>query len=105
MERRGAQRAIKRLEVRFHTNTDNTAITSDLSEIGLFITTNRRVSPGTVIDLKLNLPNAQELALVGKVARSVKSMPGLVGESKSGMGIQLINPPQSYIDYVQSIRN
>jgi Tfp pilus assembly protein PilZ len=104
MEKRCENRIIKRLEVKFQTEVENTAITSDLSESGLFIRTNRGISPGTVINLKLNLPNAQELALIGKVIRSMKSMPGLIGESKSGMGIHLINPPESYISYVQSIR-
>jgi Tfp pilus assembly protein PilZ len=104
MEKRCENRVIKRLEVKFQTNVENTAITSDLSESGLFIRTNRGLSSGTVINLKLNLPNTQGLSLTGKVVRSMKSMPGLVGESKSGMGIQLINPPEGYINYVQSIR-
>ena len=107
MEKRSGDRVIKRLEVKFQVNAsvENTAITSDLSESGLFVRTNRGINHGDVINLKLNLPNAQELALVGKVVRSMKSVPGLVGESKSGIGIHLINPPDSYINYVHSIRS
>jgi Tfp pilus assembly protein PilZ len=105
MEKRRAQRVIKRLEVKFQTSVEHTAITSDLSENGLFIRTNRGVKPGSVLDLKLNLPNSQELYLSGRVVRSMKSIPGLVGYSKSGMGIELINPPADYINYVGSIRH
>jgi len=103
MERRKATRVIKRLEVKFHTDVENTAITSNLSESGLFIRTNRGVTPGSILDIKLNLPNAQELFLTGKVVRSMKTTPGLVGNAKSGMGIQLISPPANYIDYVKSL--
>lgn len=105
MEKRQATRIVKRLEVKYQIEVENTAITSDLSEIGIFIRTNRGIEPGSVINIKLNLPNAQELFLEGKVVRSRKILPGLVGESKSGMGIQLINPPDNYINYVHSLLN
>ena len=103
MEKRNSPRVIKRLEVKFHTGIENTAITSDLSETGLFIRTNRGSVPGSAIDLKLNLPNSRELFLAGKVIRSMKSMAGLTGNSESGMGIQLINPPHDYLNYIHSI--
>ncbi len=105
IERRKAPRAIKRLEVKFQTGVENTAITSNLSEIGMFIRTNRGVAPGSILNIKLNLPNSQELFLAGKVARSMRSISGLTGETKSGIGIQLINPSHDYINYVQSILN
>lgn len=105
IERRKALRTIKRLEVKFQTGVENTAITSNLSEIGMFIRTNRGVAPGSVLNIKLNLPNSQELFLTGTVVRSMRSMSGLIGETKSGIGIQLINPSHNYIDYVQSILN
>jgi Tfp pilus assembly protein PilZ len=105
MERRRSERITKRLEVKYWTNEENTAITNDLSETGLFIRTNRGMKPGSSIDLKLNLPNSQELFLSGRVVRSMKSLPGLVGDSKSGMGIELIEPPPEYIDYVRSLRS
>ncbi len=104
-EKRKAKRAIKRLEVKFQTAVENTAITSNLSEIGIFIRTNRGVAPGNVLSIKLNLPNLQELFLMGKVVRSMRSVSGLSGEAKSGMGIQLISPPHDYIKYVQSLLN
>lgn len=104
MERRKSERVVKRLEVKFQTAVENTAITNDLSETGMFINTNKGVPPGSILNIKLNLPNSQELFLTGKVVRSMRSTSGLIGEMKSGMGIQLINPPENYIDYIQSIR-
>ncbi|MEK6528940.1 MAG: PilZ domain-containing protein [Nitrospirota bacterium] len=111
MDKRQTPRAVKRLEVKFHTSAENTAITSDLSETGMFIRTARGVTPGSILNIKLNLPNLsarqqagqQEIFLTGKVVRSMKSVPGLVGISKSGMGIQLISPSDEYREYVRSI--
>jgi hypothetical protein len=111
MEKRQSPRAVKRLEVKFHTSVENTAITSDLSETGMFIRTARGVTPSSILNIRLNLPNqsarqqagAQEIFLTGKVVRSMKSVPGLIGISKSGMGIQLISPSDEYRNYVRSL--
>ena len=105
MEKRAKERIIKRLEVKFQTNVENTAITSNLSESGIFIRTKRGINPGSILDIKLNLPNTQELILKGKVVRSMTSVSGLVGEAKSGIGVQLISPPSEYISYIQSLLN
>ncbi len=102
-EKRIVPRVIKRLEVKFHTTVENTAITNNLSEVGMFIRTNRGASPGSIVNIKLNLPNARELSLTGRVVRCMRSMPGLLGDIKSGMGVQLISPPQDYVKYVHSI--
>ena len=101
MEKRKSRRVIKRLEVAFNTAVENTAITSDLSESGIFIRTNRGVMPGNILNMKLILPKLREFFLTGKVVRSLKSAPGLVGHSKSGMGIQLISPSNDYKDYIR----
>ncbi|MBI4654664.1 MAG: PilZ domain-containing protein [Nitrospirae bacterium] len=105
MEQRKAKRIIKRLEVKFNTGVENTAITSDLSENGMFIRTNRGAEHGSVINIKLNPPNARELFLTGKVVRVSGQCQGLLGGVKSGMGVQLISPPLDYMNYVQSILN
>jgi len=105
MERRKSPRINKRLEIKFQTVTEYTAITNDLSETGLFIRTNKAISTGSIVDLKLNLPNSQELFLTGKIIRSIKALPGIFNPLKSsGLGVQLINPPASYISYLNSIR-
>ena len=105
MEKRKATRVFKRLEVKFITSSENTAITSNLSETGIFISTRRDVIPGSFLNIKLNLPNAQSLALKGKVVRKMNSRSGLTGEAESGMAIQLISPSHDYIDYVHSLLN
>jgi Tfp pilus assembly protein PilZ len=105
MDKRKSDRIIKRLEIKFRTEAENTAITSDLSETGIFVTTNKGIEPGSVMNLRLNLPNSQELFLAGRVVRNIKSAPALAGNSKSGMGIQLVDPPLDYLNYVQSIRS
>ncbi len=104
MDKRKSRRVIKRLEIKFQAEVERTAITSDLSETGVFVRTTKGVQPGNIIDFRLNLPNSQELFLSGRVVRNIKSLPALVGNSKSGMGIQLIDPPLDYINYVQSVR-
>ncbi len=105
MEKRKSPRVMKRLEVKFQTKSENTVITDDLSETGLFVRTTKGINPGYSVDLKLNLPNSQQLFLSGRVVRNIKSYPGPVGTSNSGMGIELINPPSDYINYVQTLRN
>ncbi len=103
MEKRKTNRIFKKLEVKFITRSENTAITSNLSETGIFIGTKRGVDSGRILNIKLNLPNAQSLALKGKVVRKMNLMTGQAGEAESGMGIQLISPPHDYIDYVHSL--
>jgi Tfp pilus assembly protein PilZ len=104
MEKRKSDRILKRLEVRFHTDVDTTAITNDLSETGIFIRTNSGVETGTSMDLKLNLPNTQEIFLSGKVVRGMTNHPGLVGSSHSGMGVEIINPSPDYREYIRSLQ-
>lgn len=102
-EKRVAERIFKRLEVQFSTVVENTAITSNISETGMFIRTNRGLAEGSTLNIKLNLPDSKELEVKGKVVRSSKTIPGLLGNSKSGMGIHLISPPAEYVGYVQSL--
>ncbi len=105
MEKRGKDRITKRLEVKFHTDVENTAITSNLSESGIFIRTKRAIRPGSILDIKLNLPNPSALLLKGKVVRCMSSVSGPAGETKSGIGVQLISPPPEYISYINSLHN
>ncbi|MBI5195753.1 MAG: PilZ domain-containing protein [Nitrospirae bacterium] len=103
MEKRKTGRVAKRLEVKFQSPVEKTAITNDLSETGIFIKTNMGVNDGNIISFKMNLPNTQEIPLTGRVARSVRTMLGLIGESKSGIGVHLVDPPENYVNYVQSL--
>jgi Tfp pilus assembly protein PilZ len=104
-DKRKDDRIIKRLEVKFQTNGERTSITSNLSEKGLFIRTKKVLEPGSTVNLKLDLPNNSSIYLTGKVIRSVRSVTGLLGQAKSGMGISLTNPPDNYITYISSLRH
>lgn len=104
-DKRKAERISKKLEVHYVTEADQTAITSNISETGIFIITNNKVSPGTVLDLTLNLPGLQDFSLKGRVVRSKYTAPALVGEATSGLGVQLMKPPQEYINYIRSLLN
>ncbi|MBI5409342.1 MAG: PilZ domain-containing protein [Nitrospirae bacterium] len=104
-EKRKAVRVSKRLEVKFHSTSENTAITNDLSAKGLFITTSKGMDPGNAIDIKLHLPNSEALFIKGRVIRNIKAATGLNNGAQSGMGIELINPPEDFINYIQSLHN
>lgn len=102
-EKRKAKRILKRLEVKFRSAAENTAITDDLSESGLFITTSKGMEAGNSIDIKLHLPNSEALFIKGRIIRNLKAAPGMNNGVKVGMGIELINPPQDFINYIQTI--
>jgi len=102
-EKRRTKRVAKRLEVKFHSTVENTAITDDLSEKGLFITTSKGMEAGNSIDIKLHLPNSEELSIKGRIVRNIKATPGISNGAKVGMGIELINPPLDFINYIKSL--
>lgn len=102
-EKRKKTRVSRRLEVKFNLNSENTAITSDLSENGMFITTCKGVEPGSEIDIRLHLPNSEALSIRGKVVRHIKSAPGVGSSTQKGMGVELVSPPTDYISFVQSL--
>ncbi|RJQ44489.1 MAG: PilZ domain-containing protein [Nitrospiraceae bacterium] len=102
-EKRRALRVAKRLEVKFNSSVENTAITNDLSENGMFIATCKGMDPGKTIDIKLQLPSSKALLIKGKVIRNIKTAPGRSEKAPKGMGVELISPPADYIDYIQSL--
>ncbi len=102
-EKRKAARVAKRLEVKFHSTAENTAITNDLSEKGLFVTTSKGMDAGNSIDIKLHLPNSEALFIKGRIVRNIKATPGINNGTHVGMGIELINPPQDFVNYIQSL--
>jgi len=104
-EKRRSARVVKRLEVSFFATEERTAITSNISETGLFIRTRRGLDTGIILNIKIKLPNSADLMLEGNVVRTFKSVPGLVGGVKSGMEIQLLNPSEGYLNYVQTLLN
>jgi len=102
-EKRKAVRVARRLEVKFNAAAENTAITSDLSENGMFIATCRGIEPGSTIDIKMNLPSSEALFITGTVVRNIKTVSGPDASKQKGMGVELITPPPDYIDYIHSL--
>ncbi|MBI5740941.1 MAG: PilZ domain-containing protein [Nitrospirae bacterium] len=102
-DRRKSLRVAKRLEVKFNSTAENTAITNDLSANGMFIATCKGIEPGSTIDIKLNLPNAEALTISGKVIRSIKPVTPPDAGMQKGMGVEIMAPPSDYINYIQSL--
>jgi hypothetical protein len=93
-------RFTKRLEVRFSSGGMSfTGISSNLSESGLFIRTNRGFAPDTIIDIELVMPDGKTSSLKGRVRRTIKTP---MSTLKNGMGVELIEKDTAYINYLKS---
>lgn len=94
MSKRRHKRFVRRLETEFSAEGKNyRAISSDLSEGGLFIRTNHAFAPGTIVDILIFLPDGTSSRLKGKVRRALKTP---VVSLKNGMGIELIEKDSHY---------
>ncbi len=92
-------RFTKRLEARFSSGVMSfTGISSNLSESGLFIRTNRGFAPDTAIDIELVMPDGNISSLKGLVRRTIKTPLS----SKNGMGVELIEKDAAYINFLKS---
>ena len=100
---RKSERIFRRLEVTYLTDTEHCAITSNISETGIFIRTLKKFQPGTVLNLRLLPPNSPEMPLKGEVVRITPAESRMMGTRKGGIGIHLIDPPPAYINYVKSM--
>lgn len=102
MEKRDSDRIIKRLEIRFGSGgISYTGITSNLSGHGMFVRTKMGCVPGTALKLELRLPSGETINLHGKVRRTVKTP---FHDVKNGMGIELIDIPQKYIEFFKTLQ-
>lgn len=92
-------RFTKRLEARFSSGGMSFAgISSNLSESGLFIRTNRGFAPDTAIDIEMVMPDGKISSLKGFVRRTIKTPLS----SKNGMGVELIEKDAAYINFLKS---
>jgi len=92
-------RFTKRLEARFSSGGMSFAgISSNLSESGLFIRTNRGFAPDTAIDIEMVMPDGKISSLKGLVRRTIKTPLS----SKNGMGVELIEKDAAYINFLKS---
>ncbi|HXX54232.1 MAG TPA: PilZ domain-containing protein [Thermodesulfovibrionales bacterium] len=99
--RRKNKRVTKRLEVTFFSGgLQFRGISSDLSTNGLFIRTQNGFMPGTLVEIEIYLPHHKVGRLKGIVRRTVKTSLSMV---KNGMGVELIEKDQNYLDFVKSI--
>ena len=101
MDKRRHPRFIKRLTTKFIINNESfTGISSDLSESGLFIRTNRGCSANTPIDIKIFMPDNSVSSLKGIVRRTIRTP---ISSMKNGMGIEIIEKDGIFINFVKSI--
>jgi hypothetical protein len=101
-ERRRHPRFIKRLPVKFFIDNEClTSLSSDLSESGLFLRTNRGTNVNCVVSMQLFLPSNTVSCLKGVVRRTVRTP---FSAMKNGMGIEIIEKDEAYGHFIKSIR-
>ena len=97
MEKRKHKRFFKRLEARFSSGGKSfVGTSSNLSESGLFIRTNRGFVPGSVVDIELTTPHGVSF-LKGIVKRTSRTSPAI----KNGMGVELTEKDTTYINFLK----
>lgn len=98
MSKRRHARFIRRLETEFSAEGQNyRAISSDFSCNGLFIRTNHAFTPGTILSIRVHLPDGTPSVLKGRVRRALKTT---VVSLKNGMGIELIEKDLPYANFM-----
>lgn len=101
MDKRKHPRFVKRLETRIVSDHISFwSISSDLSQSGLFIRTNRGLNIDTIIDIELSLPDNRIALLKGIVRRTTRTG---VSSMKNGMGVEIIEKDQTFIDFVNFV--
>ncbi|OGW37206.1 MAG: hypothetical protein A2Y97_11565 [Nitrospirae bacterium RBG_13_39_12] len=93
-------RFTKRLEARFSSGgISYKGISSNISENGLFIRTNRGFAPDTIVDIELVMPDNKTSFLRGIVRRSIKTP---MSTLKNGMGVELLEKDAVFTDFMKS---
>jgi hypothetical protein len=107
--RRKQRRLIKRCEIDFtYDNLTFRGISSNFSLGGLFIRTKHPLSPDTVFDMVIRLPDEKLSKLKGKVARAALTPRGRVMGTpfkhvKDGMGVRIIEKDAHYLNFIKSL--
>ncbi len=98
-DRRRAKRTIKRLLITFSNGElEYKGLSSDFSDIGIFIRTRKAFAPGTPVKMILEVDENEKITLTGEVVWAIKT--GIL-DFKNGMGIRLSNVQQSYKDFLE----
>lgn len=97
-----APRKKKRLSCDFVSNGSRySGIAIDLSATGLFIQTNVKPKPGSLISIGVSLPGAGEpVVMEARVARKKNVPPELLTIAQGGIGLALVQPCDAYLDFV-----
>jgi len=99
------KRFIKRCDLEFALNGQTyRGISKDFSLDGLFIMTDDTLSPDSIIDIVVHLPNGLTSRLRGKVRRVLKTTNKgtLITTFKNGMGVEIIEKDTNYSCFVSS---
>ncbi len=100
MRRRYCQRFTKRLEVTFTSGgLKYRGISSDFSSAGLFIRTQHGLTPGSVIEIEVYLPDGKVSLLKGVVRRTIKTALSML---KNGMGVELVERDPNYLEFFKN---
>ncbi len=100
MQRRAFERIPTNLQTTFLSdNTSYTGTVTDLSENGMFI--NTRVDFPFNSRLEIRIPLKEEILKVPvKVSRIKKT-----DDFYDGMGVELLNPPPNYLEFVNRLKS
>lgn len=91
-EKRTVDRKNRRLQVHYGTDDlDRVGFTCDINPEGLFIQTSNIARPGTILRVKVEIPNGDPVHLIARVQWAKKVPPKLLSlVKKGGMGIKII---------------
>ncbi|HPQ71413.1 MAG TPA: PilZ domain-containing protein [bacterium] len=98
-EHRYQKRVAKNLLAKVMTQTSEFfGFVQDLAQGGLGLTTNRKIDPGTNVDINLNIPAKPTMKLNGRIAWR-RDLPALA-KNKYQLGVALQEPPEEYTKFV-----
>ena len=98
-EKRGEERSMKRVMVRFGTDKpDKTGFTKDFSLGGVFVRTNTVFKPGTTVQVELAFPE-KTIQLQGRVAWAKQVPPQLAHVLECGMGVNFLEVDAEWSDF------
>ncbi|MBW2289601.1 MAG: PilZ domain-containing protein [Deltaproteobacteria bacterium] len=100
-----APRKKKRLSCEIVSNESRfSGIAIDISATGLFIQTNVKPTPGTLIEVGISLPGVDEpVRMEARVARKKIVPPELLTLAHGGIGLALVQPAEAYLDFVAAM--
>jgi hypothetical protein len=102
VDKRSAPRAKKRMSCEMNVNgARHSGIALDISATGIFVQTNVKPSPGTIVTLRLSVPGLKEpVAMGARVARNKAVPHQLLTVAGGGVGFVITEPAEAYLDFV-----